>query len=122
MVDNNFGGDYGAGLPYSGYVGDTVAAENTYLSTNNIPEIKYLVLFSLNIGGSKYRICSRKTDTATNITIHKMTERIDSENVLDVTDCKITIHLLLRYQMYSDSGTSQLLFSGYVTFHRICLL
>ena len=55
-------------------------------------EIKYLVLSSLQIGGTKHRIYSSKTETDTNITINKMNESIDSNTVLDVTDDEGAIH------------------------------
>ena len=65
------------------------------LGSNNIPEIKYLVLSSPHICATKYRICSGKTDTAKNITIHKMTERVKSTIILYLTDDKGVIHLLI---------------------------
>ena len=37
-----------------------------------------------------------KTETAENITIYKMTERLEPNNILDVTDDEGAIHLLLN--------------------------
>ena len=44
----------------------------------------------------KYRIYSGETDAARNITIHKITKRIESNTVLDVTDDKVLTHLLIN--------------------------
>ena len=43
-----------------------------------------------NIGYNK-----AKTETVTNITFHKITERIESCKILDVTDDETAIHLLM---------------------------
>ena len=55
-------------------------------SENRIMEIRYLFLSSLHIGlhtgDAKYRNYSRKIKTIANITIHKITERIESYTVL----------------------------------------
>ena len=64
---------------------------------------------------------SGKTDTAPNITIHKMTEMIESTTILEVNDDKGVIHLL-RNKMHSDSDISQLPLSKCATFHEPCLL
>ena len=50
---------------------DIIIAEKKCLSSNNILESICSMLSSLKIGGAKYRIYSRKIETATNITIHK---------------------------------------------------
>ena len=55
------GGDFITILPDDGHLGDTVIPENTDLSSNKIPEIRYLLLSSINIYGAKYRIYSSKT-------------------------------------------------------------
>ena len=73
-------------LQDDGYLCYNIIAENTYLSSNNITEIRHSVLSSLHIGGAKYRIYSSKTETDTKITILKMTERIYSNTILEVTD------------------------------------
>ena len=61
---------------------DTIIANNIYLSSNNIPEIVYSILSYLHISGAKYRIYSIKKSTATNITIRKMTEMIESNIIV----------------------------------------
>ena len=72
---------------------------NTDTISNKIPEIIYLVLFSLHIGGTKYRIYSRKIESSTNITIHKMNKRLESNSILEGNDYGVAIHLLknLKY-------------------------
>ena len=47
----------------------TIISGNKDLSSNNIPESRYSVLPYPHISGTKYRICSGKTYTATNINI-----------------------------------------------------
>ena len=71
----------------------TTISDNTYTSSNKIIEMRYLFLSYLHISGKKYRIHSGKEWTATNITIHKMTESIEYNTVLEFTDNKIVIHL-----------------------------
>ena len=80
--------------PYDGHLCDTSIPENTYISSNEIIEIRYFFLSSLHISGTKYRIHSGKKQTATNITIHKITESIEYNKILDFTDDKGVIHLL----------------------------
>ena len=82
-------------LPDEGHMCDTIIAENKDLRRNKISESIDSVLSSLHIGGSKYRIYSSKTETATNITIHKMTEMIESNAILEVTDDEGAINLLI---------------------------
>ena len=79
-------------LPDHGPLRETVIPENTDISSNNNTESIDSVLIYLHISGKKYRIFSRKTDTATNITLHKMTERIQNNTILEVTDDKGVIH------------------------------
>ena len=83
-------------LPDDGNLCDTTIADNTDLGRNNIPGIMDSVLSSLHIGDEKYRIYSNKTEAATNITIHKITERIDSNIIFEVAGDKEAIHLLLN--------------------------
>ena len=71
-------------LPDDGNLCDTIVSENTDLRINNIPESIDSVIYSLHIGGTKYRIYSQKIETDTHITIHKMTERLDSNRFLKV--------------------------------------
>ena len=71
-------------LPDDGNLCDTIVSENTDLRINNIPESIDSVIYSLNIGGTKYWIYSQKIETDTHITIHKMTERLDSNRFLKV--------------------------------------
>ena len=52
-------------------------SDNTNISINNIPEIKYSVLSSPHIGDAKYKIYLIKYQTATKIILHKMNESID---------------------------------------------
>ena len=59
-----------------------------------------MVLFyphiGLHTGDEKFRIHSRKTETATNITIHKMAESIESNTILENTDDEGVIQVLLN--------------------------
>ena len=73
-------------LIYDKHSGDTIISENTYLSRNNVTEIRESVLSYLHVVGAKYRIQSSKTETDTNITIHKINERIESNKFLEDTD------------------------------------
>ena len=52
---------------------DTIIADKTDFRINNIPEIPYLILSYLYIGGANYRIYSGKIEPSTNITFHKIT-------------------------------------------------
>ena len=78
-------------------MGDTIIAENTDLRGNIIIESRCSVIFSLHIvihnGDAKYRI-QQKKQTVVNITINKITERIESHKSLKVTDDEGIIHLL----------------------------
>ena len=69
-------------LPYDRNLCDTIVSENTDLKSNNFPESIDSFIYSLHIGGTKYRIYSRKIETSTNTTIHKITERLDSNTIL----------------------------------------
>ena len=62
----------------------TTLVVTTDFSSNNIMESTYSILSSLHIGVVKYRIYSIKTETATNITIHKMTDIIESNAIWDI--------------------------------------
>ena len=81
-------------------------------SENRIMEIRYLFLSSLHIGlhtgDAKYRNYSRKIKTIANITIHKITERIESYTVLEATNDEGAIHLLINLKytvMVEDTGS-----------------
>ena len=74
---------------YEENISDTIIAGNKYLSCNNILESIDSVLSSLHIGGSTYNIYSRKTETATNFTIQKNTESIESNKLLEVTSDEV---------------------------------
>ena len=65
---------------------DKTVVMTTDISKNSISERKYLVLLSLHIGGTKYRIKSSKIETSKNITIHNMNESIEYNTVFEVTD------------------------------------
>ena len=88
MVHNNCGDDYSTVIPDVGYLCVTVITEKVVFMSNNIPTVIDSVLLSLNIGGTKDKIYLSKTDTATNLTIHKMTEIIESNGAMYVTDDK----------------------------------
>ena len=94
--ENNCGDESSMVLLYDKHLCDTIIAGNTDLTSNNIPEYRYSVLPSLHISGAKYRIFSGKADNAKNITIQKIMERIGSNNILEVTDDKGVIHLLIN--------------------------
>ena len=55
---------------------DTVIADSIDVISNTIPEIRDPVLSSIHIGGEKYSIYSSKTETSTDITMHKINEII----------------------------------------------
>ena len=74
---------------------DTIISYNTDGRINSVPESRYSVLSYIHISGAKYRIESRKIETATNITIHRMTERIESNKMSGSTDDEGEIHLLI---------------------------
>ena len=77
----------------------TTLVMTTDLSSKNVPESRDLVISYLHMSSEKCRIYSRKTETATNITIKKMTESLDYNTILEVTDDEGEIHLLqnLKY-------------------------
>ena len=60
------------------------------ISRNRILESRDCFLSYIQIGlhtsDEKYRIHSNKTETATDITIHKMSERLESNNILEGID------------------------------------
>ena len=91
--DNTFVDYFSTFIPYGCHLWDTVIPENIDLSSNKIPEIRSSVLSSIHITGTKYRIYSSKSETATIITIHKMNEIIESNTTLEVTDDEGAIHL-----------------------------
>ena len=57
---NICGGDSGIVLSDDGHLCETVIPENIYIKNNNIPKMLYLVLSYIQIGGTKFRIYSRK--------------------------------------------------------------
>ena len=69
---NNYCGDSSKVLPDYGHVCDTVIPYNTDIIMNNSHESRYFFLYSLHNSGTKYRIYSIRTETSTNITIHKI--------------------------------------------------
>ena len=71
--ENNMGDNSSIFLPYEWNLCDTIIVENTDLRSNNIPESIDSVIYYLHIFGTTYSIQSSKIETATNITIHKMT-------------------------------------------------
>ena len=77
----------------------TTLVMTTDFSSKNVPESRDLVISYLHMSSEKCRIYSRKTETATNITIKKMTESLDYNTILEVTDDEGEIHLLqnLKY-------------------------
>ena len=94
--DKNWGDNSSTVLLDDGNLCDTVIADNTYISSNRIPEIQYLVLSFIPICGDKYSIYSRKTETATNIIILKNTESIEYTNILEVNCGKVLTYLLIN--------------------------
>ena len=94
------------------HLGDTIIVGNQYITITSILESRDLVLYSIHIGlhngDAKYRIQSIKTETVTNITIPKITERIESYTILEVIDDEGLIHLLvnLKYKVIAaDPGS-----------------
>ena len=75
---------------------ETDILDNIDLGSNNINEIIDSSLPSYYIYGEKYRIYQGKTDTTTNINIHKISVRIKSTTILEVNDDKGVIHLLIN--------------------------
>ena len=55
----------------------------------------FYTIIAEKTGGAKYRINSSKTETVTNITINKITERIESNKILEDTGYEGSIFLLL---------------------------
>ena len=96
MENNNRGDDYSMSLIDDGHFCDTIINENKDLSTNDITESRYQFISSLHVGDAKYRIKSSKTEHATNITIHKMTEMIESNKTFEVTGDELSIHSLIN--------------------------
>ena len=99
-------------LLYVGHLGDTIISGNIYLSGNIILEIGDLVLSYLHIGlhtgYSKYSIWPIKTETVTNITLRKITKRIESCKILEATDDEGAIHWLvdIKYTVIvTDTGS-----------------
>ena len=93
--ENNLGDDSSMFLAGYGNLCDTIIAANIYLVRNNILQSIFLILSYLRIGGAKYRIYSQKTETATNITVHKITERLEYNTILEGNSDEGKIHLLL---------------------------
>ena len=94
--DKICGDCYSIVIPDDNNLRDTIIPENTYPSSNNILESRDLVLSSLHIYDVKYSIYSRKTEMATKIMFHKVTESIESMIILEVTDDKGLINLLIN--------------------------
>ena len=63
------------------HLGDTILAGNTNVRGNRMMEIRDLDLsyphIVLHTGNAKYIIVSRKTETVTNVIIHKNTEGVE---------------------------------------------
>ena len=80
--------------------GNTTISRNTYLIRNSTLEVRDLIISSLHIGihtdDKKYRFKSSKIEAVTNINIHKITERIESYTILEVTDDEGSIDLLIN--------------------------
>ena len=80
--------------------GGTIIARNVDIRGNILTEIRELVLPSqqidTHVGDKKIRIYSRKTEMATNITINRMTENIESNTILEFTDAEGEIHQLIN--------------------------
>ena len=87
------GDSCGTVIPYNGWLCDTSVPENAYFISNNITEIIASVIFSLQIGGTKYRIYLIKADSPTNTIIHKITENFNSNRTLDVTEDTLVTHV-----------------------------
>ena len=93
-------------------MGYTIITGNTYIIINIILESRGLVISSLHIGlnngDAKYRIYSSKTENVTNITIHNITESIESNKMLEVTDDEGEIQLLIGLKctlIVTDTGS-----------------
>ena len=69
-------------ISYDGYLCDTFISDNADFSRNNIPEIVYSVLASLDIVSKKY-------------SIYASTIKYLFNEVLKVTDDKVVIHILI---------------------------
>ena len=82
-------------LQDEGHICDIVIADNRELRSNKTSERKGSVLSSLHIGDKKYRLYSSKTETAKNITIQKMNERIESNSIFEVIYDEEAIHLII---------------------------
>ena len=102
------------------HLGDTVIPDNTYPSSNNIPESIDLYLCSLHICGEK------KQDPLEKKKCHKYycLKKLKGLSLIQFW------RLLMinsnshngKYQMYSDSGRYQIPLSEYATLHDPCLL
>ena len=108
----NCGDDSSMFLLCGGHLGDTIVDGNTDLSGNIILKSGYLVLsylyFGLHNGYAKYSIWPSKTETVTNITLHKITERIESCKILEFTDDEGSIHWLIGLKctvIVADTGS-----------------
>ena len=94
--DNFCSDDYSQFLQDDGHLHETAIPDNKDLGSNSIPKIRDSVLPSPRIAGTKYRVYSDKIDTATNITIHKTTERIKFTTILGVTYDEGVIRLIIN--------------------------
>ena len=96
MEDNNGSDNSSTFLPDNGHLRENFIPDNIDISSNKIPKSIDSVLPSLLIAGKKYRIWLGRTYTTTNITIQKITERIESTTNLEVTDNKGVINSLIK--------------------------
>ena len=110
--DNTFVDYFSTFIPYGCHLWDTVIPENIDLSSNKIPEIRSSVLSSIHITGTKYRIYSSKSETATIITIHKMNEIIESNTTLEVTHDKGVTCFLMNFKFIVMMLESRFLFQN----------
>ena len=94
--DNNGSDDSSIFLTDDRHLHETAILDNIDLGSNNITEIIDSSLPSYHISGEKYRIYPGKTDTTTNINITKISVRIESTTILEVTDDKGVINLLIN--------------------------
>ena len=99
-------------LLYGGHLGETIIYGNTDLSINTILESRDLFLSYIHIGlhtsDAKYGIQPSKTEMVTNINFDKITVRIESYEILEVTEYEGEIHLLtgIKYTVtVKDTGS-----------------
>ena len=78
MKDNNCGDDAITFIPYYGHLWDIVIPDNRDIISNNIIERTFLSPYFWY----KIQDIIRKTDIATNVIIHKMTESINFNTIL----------------------------------------